>query len=144
MGRLIGKQGRYVSYLKQNSGAKIYISTLPYTQDFQICHIEGESDVPRSLNASCPVTTLTFWRLGRYAAAGGQSPVPDREEVQGPGPDQPVRPPSSPAGAPLATHDLLGKAGLTVRLGRVRGGPPPCCCASSPVPPLRSCSSPAA
>uniref|UniRef100_H3C4B9 A kinase (PRKA) anchor protein 1b n=1 Tax=Tetraodon nigroviridis TaxID=99883 RepID=H3C4B9_TETNG len=41
VGRLIGKQGRYVSYLKQNSGAKIYISTLPYTQDFQICHIEG-------------------------------------------------------------------------------------------------------
>uniref|UniRef100_H2MJV3 K Homology domain-containing protein n=1 Tax=Oryzias latipes TaxID=8090 RepID=H2MJV3_ORYLA len=42
VGRLIGKQGRYVSYLKQSSGAKIYISTLPYTQDFQICHIEGE------------------------------------------------------------------------------------------------------
>jgi len=31
-----------VSFLKQNSGAKIYISTLPYTQEFQICHIEGE------------------------------------------------------------------------------------------------------
>ncbi|KAM6932952.1 A kinase (PRKA) anchor protein 1b [Xenentodon cancila] len=42
VGRLIGKQGRYVSFLKQNSGAKIYISTLPYTQEFQICHIEGE------------------------------------------------------------------------------------------------------
>ncbi|XP_024153659.1 A kinase (PRKA) anchor protein 1b isoform X2 [Oryzias melastigma] len=42
VGRLIGKQGRYVSYLKQSSGAKIYISTLPYTQEFQICHIEGE------------------------------------------------------------------------------------------------------
>lgn len=41
VGRLIGKQGRYVSYLKQTSGAKIYISTLPYTQDFQICHMEG-------------------------------------------------------------------------------------------------------
>uniref|UniRef100_A0A8C5WQ09 A-kinase anchoring protein 1 n=1 Tax=Laticauda laticaudata TaxID=8630 RepID=A0A8C5WQ09_LATLA len=41
VGRLIGKQGRYVSFLKQVSGAKIYISTLPYTQDFQICHIEG-------------------------------------------------------------------------------------------------------
>ncbi|KTG02963.1 hypothetical protein cypCar_00033074, partial [Cyprinus carpio] len=40
-GRLIGKQGRYVSFLKQSSGAKIYISTLPYTQEFQICHIEG-------------------------------------------------------------------------------------------------------
>ncbi|XP_028275491.1 A kinase (PRKA) anchor protein 1b [Parambassis ranga] len=41
VGRLIGKQGRYVSFLKQASGAKIYISTLPYTQEFQICHIEG-------------------------------------------------------------------------------------------------------
>lgn len=46
VGRLIGKQGRYVSFLKQNSGAKIYISTLPYTQEFQICHIEGESGEP--------------------------------------------------------------------------------------------------
>lgn len=43
VGRLIGKQGRYVSFLKQSSGAKIYISTLPYTQEFQICHIEGKS-----------------------------------------------------------------------------------------------------
>ncbi|XP_062408097.1 A kinase (PRKA) anchor protein 1b [Sardina pilchardus] len=41
VGRLIGKQGRYVSFLKQSSGAKIYISTLPYTQEFQICHMEG-------------------------------------------------------------------------------------------------------
>ncbi|NXK54695.1 AKAP1 protein, partial [Chauna torquata] len=41
VGRLIGKQGRYVSFLKQTSGAKIYISTLPYSHDFQICHIEG-------------------------------------------------------------------------------------------------------
>ncbi|XP_034024467.1 A kinase (PRKA) anchor protein 1b isoform X2 [Thalassophryne amazonica] len=41
VGRLIGKQGRYVSFLKQTSGAKIYISTLPYTQEFQICHLEG-------------------------------------------------------------------------------------------------------
>lgn len=71
MGRLIGKQGRYVSFLKQNSGAKIYISTLPYTQDFQICHIEGEWDVPRSLNASCQLAGLTLWPLRRCAAAGG-------------------------------------------------------------------------
>ncbi|XP_067573404.1 A-kinase anchor protein 1, mitochondrial [Pseudorca crassidens] len=41
VGRLIGKQGRYVSFLKQTSGAKIYISSLPYTQNVQICHIEG-------------------------------------------------------------------------------------------------------
>ncbi|XP_028937990.1 A-kinase anchor protein 1, mitochondrial [Ornithorhynchus anatinus] len=51
VGRLIGKQGRYVSFLKQTSGAKIYISTLPYTQDFQICHIEGsQHHVDKALN----------------------------------------------------------------------------------------------
>ncbi|XP_030078094.1 A-kinase anchor protein 1, mitochondrial isoform X2 [Microcaecilia unicolor] len=51
VGRLIGKQGRYVSFLKQTSGAKIYISTLPYTQEFQICHIEGsQQQVDRALN----------------------------------------------------------------------------------------------
>lgn len=41
VGRLIGKQGKFVNFLKQSSGAKIYISTLPFTQDFQICHIQG-------------------------------------------------------------------------------------------------------
>uniref|UniRef100_A0A8D0G3B7 K Homology domain-containing protein n=1 Tax=Sphenodon punctatus TaxID=8508 RepID=A0A8D0G3B7_SPHPU len=51
VGRLIGKQGRYVNFLKQSSGAKIYISTLPYTQDFQICHIEGtQHHVDKVLN----------------------------------------------------------------------------------------------
>ncbi|XP_041750827.1 A-kinase anchor protein 1, mitochondrial [Coregonus clupeaformis] len=44
VGRLIGKQGRYVSYLKETSGAKIFISTLPYTQEIQICHIEGSKE----------------------------------------------------------------------------------------------------
>ncbi|XP_066507281.1 A-kinase anchor protein 1, mitochondrial isoform X1 [Hoplias malabaricus] len=41
VGRLIGKQGKHISFLKQNSGAKIYVSTLPYTHEFQTCHIEG-------------------------------------------------------------------------------------------------------
>uniref|UniRef100_A0A4W3HXH6 Tudor domain-containing protein n=1 Tax=Callorhinchus milii TaxID=7868 RepID=A0A4W3HXH6_CALMI len=51
VGRLIGKQGRSVSFLKQTSGAKIYISTLPYTQDFQICHIEGnQQQVDKAIN----------------------------------------------------------------------------------------------
>uniref|UniRef100_H0X3W8 A-kinase anchoring protein 1 n=3 Tax=Otolemur garnettii TaxID=30611 RepID=H0X3W8_OTOGA len=51
VGRLIGKQGRYVSFLKQTSGAKIYISTLPYTQSIQICHIEGsQQHVDKALN----------------------------------------------------------------------------------------------
>ncbi|KAM9801376.1 A kinase (PRKA) anchor protein 1b [Neosynchiropus ocellatus] len=51
VGRLIGKQGRYVSFLKQTSGAMIYISILPYTQDFQICHIEGtQQQVDKALS----------------------------------------------------------------------------------------------
>lgn len=51
VGRLIGKQGRYVSFLKQTSGAKIYISTLPYTEEFQICHIEGSQlQIDKALN----------------------------------------------------------------------------------------------
>ncbi|NWR59320.1 AKAP1 protein, partial [Bucorvus abyssinicus] len=41
VGRLIGKQGRFMSSLRQASGAKIYISKLPYFRDSQVCHIEG-------------------------------------------------------------------------------------------------------
>uniref|UniRef100_A0A8C8D206 Tudor domain-containing protein n=1 Tax=Oncorhynchus tshawytscha TaxID=74940 RepID=A0A8C8D206_ONCTS len=44
VGRLIGKQGRYVRYLKETSGANIFIATLPYTQELQICHIEGSKE----------------------------------------------------------------------------------------------------
>ncbi|XP_010118815.1 PREDICTED: A-kinase anchor protein 1, mitochondrial [Chlamydotis macqueenii] len=43
VGRLIGKQGRFMSFLRQASGAKIYVSTLPYFHDSQVCHIEGSS-----------------------------------------------------------------------------------------------------
>ncbi|NXW57200.1 AKAP1 protein, partial [Eurystomus gularis] len=43
VGRLIGKQGRFMSFLRQASGAKIYVSTLPYFRDSQICHIEGST-----------------------------------------------------------------------------------------------------
>ncbi|KAM6118650.1 A-kinase anchor protein 1, mitochondrial [Phoenicopterus ruber ruber] len=43
VGRLIGKQGRFMSFLRQASGAKIYVSTLPYFRDSQVCHIEGTS-----------------------------------------------------------------------------------------------------
>ncbi|NXI36990.1 AKAP1 protein, partial [Galbula dea] len=43
VGRLIGKQGRFMSYLRQTSGAKIYVSSMPYFHDSQICHIEGST-----------------------------------------------------------------------------------------------------
>ncbi|KAL0994197.1 hypothetical protein UPYG_G00119070 [Umbra pygmaea] len=44
VGRLIGKHGRYVSYLKEMSGALVFISTLAYTEDIQICHVEGSKE----------------------------------------------------------------------------------------------------
>ncbi|XP_031682348.1 uncharacterized protein LOC109891763 isoform X3 [Oncorhynchus kisutch] len=44
VGRLIGKKGRHVNYLKETSGAKVFITVLPYTQEFQICHIEGSEE----------------------------------------------------------------------------------------------------
>ncbi|TSM28214.1 A-kinase anchor protein 1, mitochondrial [Bagarius yarrelli] len=50
VGRLIGKKGKHISSLKQNSGAKIHVSTLPYTYEFQICHVEGsEVQVEKAL-----------------------------------------------------------------------------------------------
>lgn len=130
-----------MSYLKQSSGAKIYISTLPYMQEFQMCHLEGESLFPGALKASRRPRPLTLWRRCRYAGAGGQGAVPDREQVQGPGPEQPVRAPSPPARAALAAHDVLGKMGLGGACSQSRAGPG---CGFSPALPPPSCSSPAA
>ncbi|NXY47272.1 AKAP1 protein, partial [Ceuthmochares aereus] len=51
VGRLIGRQGRFMSFLRQASGAKIYVSTLPYFRDSQVCHIEGKwNQVDKVLN----------------------------------------------------------------------------------------------
>eukprot|EP00063_Salmo_salar_P018108 XP_013992943.1 PREDICTED: A-kinase anchor protein 1, mitochondrial-like [Salmo salar] len=44
VGRVIGKKGRHMNYLKEKSGAKVFITALPYTQEFQICHIEGSEE----------------------------------------------------------------------------------------------------
>ncbi|KAM4674840.1 A-kinase anchor protein 1, mitochondrial-like [Amazona ochrocephala] len=41
VGHLIGRQGKFMSFLRRRSGAKIYISTRPYFHDSQVCHIEG-------------------------------------------------------------------------------------------------------
>ncbi|KAJ8266370.1 hypothetical protein GJAV_G00129650 [Gymnothorax javanicus] len=50
VGRLIGKRGRYMSFLKQKSGAKIHVSPRVHAQAFQICHIEGtKQQVERAL-----------------------------------------------------------------------------------------------
>ena len=58
VGRLIGKQGNVVNFIQQNSGAQIYISTKRYTEDSQICHIEGEWGWPRLHFNSC----CLMWR----------------------------------------------------------------------------------
>ncbi|MFT7800247.1 A-kinase anchor protein 1, mitochondrial-like [Arapaima gigas] len=48
VGRLIGKKGRSVNFLKRRSGAKIYVFNA--TQDLQVCHIEGsKAQVDRAL-----------------------------------------------------------------------------------------------
>ncbi|XP_064499854.1 A-kinase anchor protein 1, mitochondrial-like, partial [Pseudopipra pipra] len=41
VGHLIGRQGKFMSFLRRRSGAKIYVSTRPYFHDSQVCHIEG-------------------------------------------------------------------------------------------------------
>ncbi|GAB0202217.1 hypothetical protein GRJ2_002687300 [Grus japonensis] len=43
VGRLIGRKGRFMNYLKEASGAKVYVTTLPYFRDSQVCHIEGSA-----------------------------------------------------------------------------------------------------
>ncbi|KAM6325299.1 LOW QUALITY PROTEIN: uncharacterized protein O3Q21_004950 [Podargus strigoides] len=41
VGHLIGKQGQFLSFLRQASGAKICVATLPYFHDSQDCHFKG-------------------------------------------------------------------------------------------------------
>lgn len=78
VGRLIGKQGKFMNFLKQSSGAKIYVSTLPFTHDIQICHIQGSQqqvdealslvrkkfkDLDLSNCAPLPCLPITSWLL---------------------------------------------------------------------------------
>uniref|UniRef100_UPI00358EEAF8 A-kinase anchor protein 1, mitochondrial isoform X1 n=2 Tax=Myxine glutinosa TaxID=7769 RepID=UPI00358EEAF8 len=62
VGRLIGKQGKFINHLKQTSGAQIYIMELPFVADYQVCHIEGtleQVDVVLSLiKSKFPTLTL--------------------------------------------------------------------------------------
>ncbi|XP_056322443.1 A-kinase anchor protein 1, mitochondrial [Danio aesculapii] len=78
VGRLIGKQGKFMNFLKQSSGAQIYVSTLPFTPDIQICHIQGSQqqvdealslvrkkfkDLDLSNCAPLPCLPITSWLL---------------------------------------------------------------------------------
>lgn len=36
-----------MNYLKEASGAKVYVTTLPYFRDSQVCHIEGKWNASR-------------------------------------------------------------------------------------------------
>ena len=83
VGRLIGKQGRYVSFLKQTSGAKIYISTLPYTQNIQVCHIEGQWQPLPGFYATAPgrrAGALPLRQLARSFPVTGPQPLSRSEE----------------------------------------------------------------
>ncbi|XP_041349946.1 A-kinase anchor protein 1, mitochondrial-like [Gigantopelta aegis] len=49
-GRLIGKFGKNINYLKELSGAHISLKNNPFTPDFQICLIEGkQAEVDKAL-----------------------------------------------------------------------------------------------
>ncbi|XP_072537318.1 uncharacterized protein [Salminus brasiliensis] len=41
VGRLTGKRKWFVRFLKQSSGAEVYVKNLPHTQEFGICRIKG-------------------------------------------------------------------------------------------------------
>lgn len=40
-GRLIGRQGKNINFIKEKSGANITLSANPFTPEFQLCSIEG-------------------------------------------------------------------------------------------------------
>ena len=40
-GMLIGRNGRTVNSIRENSGAEICIRNKPYSKEYQICAIEG-------------------------------------------------------------------------------------------------------
>ncbi|KAM6228030.1 A-kinase anchor protein 1, mitochondrial-like [Porphyrio hochstetteri] len=58
VGRLIGKQGRFMNFLKQESGAKIYVSSPPHLRDSQVCHIEGFSQQVEKALEGVPVEVV--------------------------------------------------------------------------------------
>ncbi|XP_075614069.1 A-kinase anchor protein 1, mitochondrial-like [Balearica regulorum gibbericeps] len=43
VGRLIGRKGRFLNYLREASGATVFVSSLPYFRDSHVCHIEGSA-----------------------------------------------------------------------------------------------------
>nr|KAG5698389.1 hypothetical protein BaRGS_006584 [Batillaria attramentaria] len=49
-GRLIGRQGRNIHYIKEESGATVALSSNPFTPDFQICRVQGlQAEVDKAL-----------------------------------------------------------------------------------------------
>lgn len=41
-GRLIGKYGKNINYIKERSGANVALNTNPFTPAFQLCTVEGK------------------------------------------------------------------------------------------------------
>ena len=41
-GRLIGRYGKNINFIKERSGANISLNSNPFTPDFQLCVIEGK------------------------------------------------------------------------------------------------------
>lgn len=47
-GRLIGRQGKHVKYIKNCSNASVIIKRHPFSKDFKLCDVEGTSEEIRS------------------------------------------------------------------------------------------------
>lgn len=63
-----------MTFLRQASGAKIYVSTLPYFRDSQVCHIEGKWNIFIH-GLICSLRALIRWARNLNRFSGFVSPV---------------------------------------------------------------------
>ena len=42
-GRLIGRGGKNIQHIKEQSGATVTLSSNPFTPEFQVCRVQGSS-----------------------------------------------------------------------------------------------------
>ncbi|KAL8615275.1 hypothetical protein ACOMHN_051767 [Nucella lapillus] len=77
-GRLIGRLGKNIQYLKDRSGASISLTRNPFTPEFQICRVQGNSvEVQRALELIRRKFPLSqFPRLDMVALGPAPAPAP--------------------------------------------------------------------
>ena len=57
-GRLIGKYGKNINYIKEKTGANVALNTNPFTPDYQLCSIDGKRKTENLLFARIYSLTL--------------------------------------------------------------------------------------